>query len=1041
MKRFLAIFLIASTGWADLAILNTFNSGELSPHMNARIDFEKYKSGLRTLENFTVLTYGGARKRPGTEYISNTKSNSVARLAPFSVGVDQTYVMELGDEYIRFYSNGAQIQDTNSVPVEVETPYSADDVFEVQLAQFADTIYMVHPDHPVQKLQRTSTAPTFTIEEVDWAYPPVMDENFTDITLTPSAITGSVTITASDSLFTTNHVDSDWVIRSPYENSQAELDLSSAVNTTSTVIRIEGDWNLRTVGTGYDGILKLQISEDGGSTWGTFREYESSTTSGAERNYDRSGTESEIGVQYRMIFESNGSGDGVAYLKAESAYLNGWVTITNYVSSTQVQAVVQSDLGSTEATDQWYEGAFSDERGYPRTVEFYENRLWFGGTDYMVNTLWGSETANYERFQTGTYDDSSLRLSINSDNIIEWLLGRGQLFIGTLGDEWILSGGDSSTPITPSTVVARRQTGFGSKNGLDALIASDSILYLQRQGRKLREFEYSLESDAYKSIDVTMLAEHITDGGIVQIDDQQQPEPTIWCVRSDGQLLSMAYSKAQNVAGWSRHITDGEFESVAVIPTDGEDRVYVVVNRDGGRYVEWFKPFEFDSQDDAWFVDSGLEYDGVDALTVTNATVVVDYLETESIDAVPSALRGSLSWHDTGFDINGSNIYEDPSETYSFWKNGTNWTITLSSDISNNPSNFFKQRNYPEAMFVTGAGTSEVNDIYEYTTSFIGFNIPPDRNYGWIADLYVIYYKNNDWRLGGMNQVEDYSANNNTNALPPKTGWIDEEGDLPAPELSYTVSRDELLGEGSFDGTITFTEATNANAGIILNVNNSFSDGDLVLLSDDGGLDIVSFGDGIFLCTNCTSTNVLLKYKGGTDVFARGSLTNSITITEVKNTFTNVSHLAGQEVNIFADGGAQPPATVSTNGVLVTSDYHNHVVAGLPYTAKLSPMYIDTVSQAGISYAKTKNPYKVHFRVKDSGRFYYGSSTNALYPVSVRSPSLPVGQPVPFFSGDPATKMIEIAPSTAPEFWVTSPEPLPLELLSITLFTKISEYE
>jgi len=127
--------------------------------------------------------------------------------------------------------------------------------------------------------------------------------------------------------------------------------------------------------------------------------------------------------------------------------------------------------------------------------------------------------------------------------------------------------------------------------------------------------------------------------------------------------------------------------------------------------------------------------------------------------------------------------------------------------------------------------------------------------------------------------------------------------------------------------------------------------------------------------------------------------------------------------------------------VLVTSDYHNHVVAGLPYTAKLSPMYIDTVSQAGISYAKTKNPYKVHFRVKDSGRFYYGSSTNALYPVSVRSPSLPVGQPVPFFSGDPATKMIEIAPSTAPEFWVTSPEPLPLELLSITLFTKISEYE
>src|SRR6056297_4193038 len=101
MKRFLAIFVIASTGWADLAILNTFNSGELSPHMNARIDFEKYKSGLRTLENFIVLPYGGARKRSGTEYIAETKNDGVARLAPFSVGVDQTYIMEIGVGYIR----------------------------------------------------------------------------------------------------------------------------------------------------------------------------------------------------------------------------------------------------------------------------------------------------------------------------------------------------------------------------------------------------------------------------------------------------------------------------------------------------------------------------------------------------------------------------------------------------------------------------------------------------------------------------------------------------------------------------------------------------------------------------------------------------------------------------------------------------------------------------------------------------------------------------------------------------------------------------
>ncbi len=1177
MKTFLAILLTAGTVCAEQSILNTFTSGELSPHLDARVDFEKYRSGCRTLENFVVLPYGGALKRPGTQYVAETKSNGVARLASFAVGVDQTYIMELGEKYIRFYSDGVQLVDSGNVPIEVTTPYGADDVFEVQLAQFADTVYMVHPDHPVQKLQRTTTAPTFTIADLEFDWPATIEENLTDTTITPSATTGSVTLTASSAIWTTNHIGSDWVLRSPNEDNKIELDESGAGTFTSAVINVEGEWNLIVKNIHAYETLTLQISEDGGNTWGDFREYGDLEST----DYDRSGLESEQGIKYRMVMTTTTStadgnkAGGYARFKSEEPYVNGFVTITNYTSATQVTAVVQSELGSTEATEIWYEGAFSDERGYPRTVEFFQNRLWFGGTSYQVNTLWCSATDDYENFKTGTFDDSALQISVNSDNIIEWLLARNQLFIGTLGDEWIVDGGDSGTPVTPTSILARRQTSFGSKDGIDALIASDSIVYLQRQGRKLREFEYSLEADAYKSVDITLLAEHITEGGVVQIAEQQQPEPIIWCVRGDGELIGMTYNKLQNVYGWHRHTTDGDFESVAVIPTEGEDRVYVVVNRDNGRYIEWFRPVEWGNDDDAWFVDSGLDYDGGDSVTITAFTsgtnsiyVTSDYgpvngtytynsqtngygmwingadkilrdtnwliydstnvayistddvaypwlatnwypvaYTTTSTDAMPAGLQGTVYWYDRGSVENGEIVLYDPTDTYAYWNNGTGWIISAVADVGSSPTDYFAT--FPNQPTITDAGgyaltytsidatTTEVNlctgtptdvvipetadggrtvvsisgNVFRSRTSLTSISFPdsltsigdsafrdctsltsislPDSltsigNYSFAncEGLDYIYFYGDAPTVGifGFVNVGIGKAYYKEGA----TGFTNPWKGLETVEFPT----DGAIGFGSWSGTITISEeseatgtATLRNAPLVATATNTFSDGDKLLLSGQGGLSFAGYGDGIFVATNCTATNFNILYKTGDDVFASGTYTGGVTATEVQNTFTNVSHLAGQTVSIFADGGVWPAATVSTNGVLTTPDYHNRVIAGLPYTARLSPMYIDIVNSQGSSYGKTKSPYKVHFRVKDSGVFQYGSTTNALYDVTIRGDTLPAGRPVPFSSGDPTTKMIDTAPSTAPEFWVVSDKPLPLELLSLTIYTKVSEYK
>ena len=88
---------------------NSFNAGELSPLIGARFDLAKYPNGCKTLENATPLVEGGAKKMPGTYYVTSTKADGKARLVPFSFSTIQNYILELGNQYIRFYKNNGQI--------------------------------------------------------------------------------------------------------------------------------------------------------------------------------------------------------------------------------------------------------------------------------------------------------------------------------------------------------------------------------------------------------------------------------------------------------------------------------------------------------------------------------------------------------------------------------------------------------------------------------------------------------------------------------------------------------------------------------------------------------------------------------------------------------------------------------------------------------------------------------------------------------------------------------------------------------------------
>lgn len=311
--------------------------------------------------------------------------------------------------------------------------------------------------------------------------------------------------------------------------------------------------------------------------------------------------------------------------------------ITVFTSTTVVDAdVVGDDLGAHAASTKWSLGKWNDLDGWPSTVTFDNDRLCWSGCPAYPQDIAMSKVGIYADHGVSDtmVDDDALYLTLGAkkSNAIKWLRSGKKLTIGTTAAEWWLASATGNGPITALS----KQAIPMSYNGSDSVPpaeAGGSFLHLQRHGKVLREVVYSFESDAFVGEKLTLLASHLTEEHrITAMAFQTVPNETLWCVREDGVLLSLCYYREHEIYGWARHsTTHGVFESVAVIPGDGEDELWVIVKRviDGAtvRYVERLKPFFVgtDTQD-AFFIDSGLTLDNrqdIESINLTTDVVTV----------------------------------------------------------------------------------------------------------------------------------------------------------------------------------------------------------------------------------------------------------------------------------------------------------------------------------------------------------------------------------------------------------------------------------
>ena len=584
-------------------IRTAFNAGELSPRLYGRVDFEKYRNGSAIIENMIPLAEGGIIRRAGTRFVAEAKDSSKSVIVvPFNSGVDFSYVMEVGEEYIRFYrfqgrieTSGVAAWQTSTAYVagdlvtestvtyycladhtsgtfatdlgndlwyaqtgaiyEIATPYQEEDLLDLRFVQNGDLAYIFHNDYAPRQLARMGNT-NWTLTEVEFLDGPYQKLNATTTTLNPSAATGTgITIAAS---------------------------ATTGIN-------------------GGQGFLSTDV--------GRFIRIKHSTTW-------------------------------------------GYAQITAVGSTTSVTADVKRDFGAATAQADWKLGAWSETTGWPGVGTIFQQRLYTARSISEVQTVWASQVADYTNFQedngSGTVeDDDAIIYTISSEavNDIEWMVGLGDtLAIGTRGKEWIAE--SDGVSITPNDISITRQTSYGSAR-IKPIEVGHVLLFVQRANRSVMEFGYSFEADGNVGQYMTRLAKHITKSGFTQITYAQEPDSVSYAVRGDGQIAVMTYRREEAVVAWARIVAGGAnaaFESVCSIPgadgagqfksSLGRDEVWTVCKRtiDGGtkRYIEFFEKDwdrEEDDQEDAYYSDSLITYDS----TATDTITGLGHLEGETV--------------------------------------------------------------------------------------------------------------------------------------------------------------------------------------------------------------------------------------------------------------------------------------------------------------------------------------------------------------------------------------------------------------------------
>ncbi len=541
-----------------------FSVGELDPLIRARTDLQQYQNALEEATNVIIQPQGGFKRRDGLKFIHDFGATYTDfKVIPFEFSVDDSYLLVLVNQRIYIFKAGVLQTNINGSGNDylAATDITTAILDEINYTQAVDTLILCHEDLQTKRLVR-NTDTSWTLENLPITnlpqYPYAFDTHMPDFTITPSATTGNITITASAATTETGTAQAG-----------AADTITVKAASSYTDDQPNGMFITLTSGTGSG---QTRHVEDFVASTKVLTVYPAWTTA------------PDATTAYKVEpFAPAAVGE---YAQVTSTF--GRARYVEFVSSTVMKAVVEVPFFDTGAilAGEWesehgYEDVWSTTRGWPKSAAFHEGRLYFGGSKSRPNTVWGSGVINYFDFNVGTgLDDESVEATINTNqlNSIVNLFSGNDFRIFTTGGEFVVLQA-SNDPITPANFFVRPQTRLGSKAGIPVEDLNGASVFIQRQGKSLNAFQYGDTTASYQIQNISALSSHLLKGPIdmaARRAASTDESDRLFVVNGDdGTMAVYSILVGQNVIAPSRFSTNGSFVAVAVEVAD----VYVIVKR------------------------------------------------------------------------------------------------------------------------------------------------------------------------------------------------------------------------------------------------------------------------------------------------------------------------------------------------------------------------------------------------------------------------------------------------------------------------------
>ena len=446
-------------------------------------------------------------------------------------------------------------------------------------------------------------------------------------TLTPSAVSGSaITLTASTPTFTSGNVGGLFKLQSAGVVSSATLNVqdsaTEAIKVTGVGDERKFDYTIAAGAWSGTVVFERSLVEEG--RWTTVTSYNSGTTVTAYND----ALDNQV-VYYRLRASTALTGAGsTGTLTYALGTKTGIVRVEAYTSPTVVTCSVLKTLGSTTATSDWSEGAWSSRRGYPSAVAFYQGRLWWAGKD----KVWASVTDDFYSFDEDYVGDAGpIQRSIGMGPVdtINWLCPLRQLVVGAEGGEYLCRSNNIEEPLTPANFNLFKTGDYGSSS-VDVISVDGAAIFVDRTGARVLALSNAM--DDAEILETSLISPELCKPSIKRVAVQRRPDTRIHFIRCDGTAVVLVYDKAEQVNCFVTVETQGLIEDVVVVPHSPEDWVFYVVVRvvDGvaRRYLErWAGVDDAVGGERNKMLDSYYEYIG----EPTNRLYNLDHLEGREV--------------------------------------------------------------------------------------------------------------------------------------------------------------------------------------------------------------------------------------------------------------------------------------------------------------------------------------------------------------------------------------------------------------------------